>query len=73
MTTYLQKLLTEQEVAGFFGFKASTLRRWRWAGTGPKFRKIGGCVRYHPDDISDYVDSATRTNTTKMGKTICSG
>lgn len=65
--TAIQKLLTEMEVAEIFGFKASTLRRWRWAGTGPKFRKIGGSVRYHPDDIEKYIDGATRQNTAKIG------
>jgi len=65
--TTIQKLLTEQELAEIFGFKATTLRRWRWEGVGPVFRKIGSCVRYHPDDIAAYVEQAARQNTTKLG------
>lgn len=31
-----------------------TLERWRWSGVGPKFVKIGGRVKYRPEDIEAY-------------------
>lgn len=56
MTT--EPLLTEHEVATHLNMRVTTLRRWRWAGRGPRFLKIGGAVRYDPNDIEDYVKRA---------------
>ena len=38
-------LMTETEAARLLGLKVGTLRRWRWAGKPPVYRKIGGAVR----------------------------
>ena len=59
------RLLNETEAAAMLGLKPATLRRWRWEGRGPRFRKIGGAVRYRPEDLTIFVDSARRSNTSE--------
>ena len=44
------ELLTESEAAELLRLKPKTLARWRWAGTGPRFLKVGGAVRYTTGD-----------------------
>jgi predicted DNA-binding transcriptional regulator AlpA len=53
-------LLTEEEVAEWLDLKKATLARWRWAGIGPTFIKLGGAVRYTRQDVQDYIDSNVR-------------
>jgi hypothetical protein len=62
-----EKLLRERDVAEQLAVEVSTLRRWRWAGIGPRFRKIGAAVRYHPADVADYVRAASRASTSDAG------
>ena len=61
-------LLTETEVSKLLGgVRIATLRRWRWAGKGPVFRKIGACVRYQLEDVEAYIHAARRTSTSDRG------
>jgi predicted DNA-binding transcriptional regulator AlpA len=58
--------LRATEAAEYLGLTRSTLEHYRWAGGGPNYRKQGGLVFYHIDDLNDwserrtYRDSATR-------------
>ena len=61
-------LLHEAEVANILSVKVSTLRRWRWAGEGPKFIKIGAAVRYDPQVLNDYLAGQIRTSTSDVGR-----
>jgi len=63
-------LLNENEVAGTLNVKVATLRRWRWAGKGPRFLKIGGAVRYDPADVQAFVEAARRRSTSDDGTTV---
>lgn len=65
-TKTLPILLNETETAQILNIKPATLRRWRWLGTGPNFRKIGSNVRFHPDDIASYIEQAQRSNTSQV-------
>jgi hypothetical protein len=67
MVTNASTLLTERDVAEILAIEPTTLRRWRWSGIGPRFRKIGAAVRYHPADIDAFVDSAARASTSDPG------
>lgn len=58
-------LLREQEAARLLSIEVATLRRWRWAGKGPRFRKIGGAVRYHPQDLAHFIEASTRRSTSE--------
>lgn len=51
-------LWTEKEAAEYLGLKASTLRRWRWAGIGPKFLKVGRrSVRYQFQELEHFASA----------------
>lgn len=68
-TTTAPALLNEHEAARILGLSVKTLRRWRWAGRGPAYRKIGSAVRYHPDeDLAAFVEAARRTSTSDPGR-----
>ena len=56
-------LLTEHETANYLRLKVATLRRWRWAGRGPAFHRIGGRVRYSHQDLDEFIASSRRTQT----------
>lgn len=62
----MRPLLNERQTAERLGLKATTLRRWRWAGIGPRYRKIGGAVRYDPTDLEAYLERACRTSTSQV-------
>lgn len=60
-------LVNEHEAAKLLGLRVTTLRRWRWAGRGPAYRKIGGAVRYHLADLSAFADAGRRQSTSDPG------
>jgi len=49
-----QILLDQSELAKRWGISPRTLERWRWAGEGVKYIKIGGAVRYRLGDVEAY-------------------
>ena len=61
-------LLKEAEAAEHLSVAVATLRRWRWAGRGPRFLKIGGAVRYDPTDVMAFVEAGRRTSTSDPGQ-----
>ena len=61
------RLLKESEAAQILNLEVSTLRRWRWAGRGPRFVKLGGAVRYQLADINAFVESGRRASTSDAG------
>ena len=63
-----EKLLKETEVARLLSLRPQTLAKWRWAGKGPAYRKIGGAVRYVASDLEDYIDRAKRESTCVPGR-----
>ena len=65
-----QKLLKEHEAAERLSLEVATLRRWRWAGKGPRFLKIEGAVRYDPNDISEFVEASRRRSTSDTGELL---
>ena len=70
MTTSIDsqtKLLTESQVADILNLRVATLRHWRWLGVGPKFIKIGAAVRYHPEQLKDYLVKQVRSSTSDPG------
>ena len=66
-THTIPRLLKENEAAALLRLEVSTLRRWRWAGTGPPFLKIGAAVRYDPAVLQSYLAERVRTSTSDPG------
>ena len=61
------RLLKEHEVARVLNVEVATLRRWRWAGQGPRFIKVGAAVRYDPADLNAFIKAGVRTSTSDFG------
>lgn len=47
-----------KEAAALLRIKLSTIRAWKLQGKFLTFRKIGGRVLVHRDDIARYIDKA---------------
>lgn len=48
-------LLTPEDLAALLQLSLGTLARWRRAGTGPVFIRIGNRVRYAPADLDVWL------------------
>lgn len=53
-------LLTLAEAAQILKLKKRTLESMRWQGTGPPFRKHGGRVFYHRDELNEWSENGCR-------------
>ena len=60
-----KKLLSDTQVQAEYGIPRATLRKWRFFGGGPRWRKIsgqigraGGCVRYTRRDVEVFIEQA---------------
>ena len=66
MTTYT--IIDEKDAAAILCVKVSTLRKWRWAGKGPRFLKLGGAVRYDLADLEAFIVASRRHSTSNSGE-----
>jgi hypothetical protein len=55
----MMKLLTEKQVSEQLGLHVQTLRNHRFLGKGIPYLKIGRAVRYDPEAIRNYLETAT--------------
>lgn len=46
--------LNAKQAAHYLGLGAKTLANMRWRGEGPRYRRHGGQVRYHIDDLDEW-------------------
>lgn len=53
----LSNLLNERDIARITGMSLATVRRWRLLRQGPRYIKLNSAVRYHPEDVSAWLDS----------------
>lgn len=51
------KLLDQKQLAEILGLSVKWCERKRCYGGGPKYRKIGGSVRYELSDVLEYIHS----------------
>jgi hypothetical protein len=57
--------LSVEEAAAYLRLKKRTLDNMRWMGTGPKFRKHGGRIFYHLDDLREWSENSRRRSTSE--------
>jgi hypothetical protein len=57
--------LTVREAADFLRLKKHTLDNMRWMGTGPRFRKHGGRIYYHLDELKEWSLNSRRSSTSE--------
>jgi predicted site-specific integrase-resolvase len=61
--THSATLLNEHAAAERLNLSVKTLRRWRWAGRGPSYIKVGTAVRYDPADLDTFIAAGRRRST----------
>jgi predicted DNA-binding transcriptional regulator AlpA len=49
--------LTDAELADLLRISQACLRRWRLAGIGPRYVKIGASVRYRTDELQLWLSA----------------
>ena len=54
-TLVVSPLMHSREVAAYLKVSESTLSRWRSAGTGPPFLRLGGIARYRLDAVHRWL------------------
>ena len=63
-------LLTEQEAAALLHVTVKAAQNWRHRGGGPRYCKVGRCVRYRLEDLQAFVLAALRTSTSDPGPPV---
>lgn len=53
---------TTVEAARFLRLKKRTLDNMRWRGVGPKYRKHGGRICYHVEDLTAWSNAHESTH-----------
>ena len=51
-------LLTAKQAARYLCISTKWLANQRWQGTGPKFIRVGGAVRYRVSDLEQFLEEA---------------
>lgn len=54
-TAPVSPLMDSREVSAYLKVSESTLSRWRSAGTGPPFLRLGGIARYRADAVNAWL------------------
>jgi hypothetical protein len=57
--------LNEYQVAAHLQMSVQWVRKNRYAGKGPLYRKFGNRVRYHIDDLLAYEAQSVRSSTSQ--------
>lgn len=57
--------LNQIDLARRWKISHRTLERWRWAGCGPRYVKIGGRVLYRLEDVEAYEAEGLRETETR--------
>jgi hypothetical protein len=63
----MTQLLDEKQAAALLNVSVKTLQARRSTGGGPRFVKVGRCVRYRHEDLQAFVLAALRTSTSDPG------
>lgn len=54
-TILVSPLMDSREIAAYLKVSESTLSRWRSAGQGPPFLRLGGIARYRIDAVDAWL------------------
>ena len=61
----MDQLIDQKTAAKSLGISVRTLERFRLAGTGPRYVRLGRLVRYRQQDLVDFVDRNLRSSTSE--------
>jgi len=56
-------MLAVGDAASYVALSESTLNKLRLTGGGPKYSKLGRCVRYRTTDLDTWLDRHRRSST----------
>ncbi len=63
---YLDRLINENEAAGFIGYTIRALQGWRVKGGGPKFIKVSArSIRYRRRDLIGWAEAHLKASTSE--------
>lgn len=63
---YLDRLINENEAAGFIGYTIRALQGWRVKGGGPKFIKVSArSIRYRRRDLIEWAEMHLKASTSE--------
>lgn len=62
------ELLTTRQTAEWLDVSHRTLESFRIAGRGPKYVKIGRCVRYRARDLKEWLEGLERRSTSDVAE-----
>lgn len=60
------EMMNVEEAARYVRLATSTLNRFRSAGSGPRYAKLGGAVRYRKADLDAWLSSRIITSTNEV-------
>ncbi len=61
----MAELMTCEEAARYTRLSPATLTKWRWAGTGPAFCRLGRRVLYEVAELDRWIAEGRRTSTSE--------
>ena len=61
-TVLVSPLMYSREVAAYLKVSESTLSRWRSAGSGPPFVRLGGIARYRLAAVDEWLSGLEHDN-----------
>lgn len=53
----IPRFMTSAQAARYLNINPRLLENWRWKRIGPRFVKVGNCVRYARDVLDDFVEN----------------
>lgn len=56
----MKELISTAEAAQYLDVAEQTLANWRWLGTGPKWIRVGGRVKYDRHQLDAWLDAQTQ-------------
>ena len=62
----VETLLTTEQAAWLLRISRKTLERMRVEGRGPRFVKLGRCVRYRQRDLLTWISTNTHQSTSEF-------
>ena len=66
MNDLIPRLLTTKEASERLRVSVSFLMKARLKGDGPRYRKVGRCVRYGEGDLLNYLKQNGRSSTSEF-------
>lgn len=68
MTIEFRKLLNTKTTAEKLNVTEGAMAKWRVAGEGPRFIRVGRRICYDPNDVAAWLDTRRVSSTSQVSK-----